>query len=53
MNKIKQWDNTRKNFCNINPDMKKLRRNDPIQFDVLYREFVRSRQQRQMKLHYC
>ncbi len=34
---------TRKYFCNIYPDMAKMRRNDPIQFSVCFNEWVRIR----------
>jgi hypothetical protein len=32
---------TRKSFEKVAPHLKALRRNDPYQFDVLYREYCR------------
>ncbi len=34
---------TRKYFCSIYTDMARMRRNDPIQFSVLFNEWVRLR----------
>ena len=34
---------TRKLFCEVHKYAKKLRRNDPIQFEVLFNEWKRSR----------
>jgi uncharacterized membrane protein YkvA (DUF1232 family) len=32
---------TRKQFANKADNLRKMRKNDPIQFDVLYREYCR------------
>lgn len=35
---------TKENFCKANDQAKKLRSNDPIQFNVLYNEWKRNKQ---------
>ncbi len=37
---------TRINFVKQHPEMKKLRRSDPIQFDVLFGDWKRKKQNR-------
>lgn len=36
--------NSKKVFASIDDTIRKMRRNDPIQFDVLYREWLRIRE---------
>jgi len=33
---------TKKEFCDKHPECKRLRKTDPIQFDVLYNDWVRT-----------
>lgn len=35
---------TKKQFCSMNSEAKKIRYSDPIQFEILYNEWKRSKQ---------